>query len=174
MLAVWLTAPQLLFACGDDDDGGTRYQVSCDRACDRQYECDSNVNPETCSMNCTEDTADIGPNLRVDFLAGIDACVDALTCNQLAAATVFQTCQREAAVRLAPSPAANQLCQAVVDSIQECSGLTVGTAGCLETVKIFSDSALLSAQSCENESCNERTACLNAALGTDPGAQGRP
>ena len=123
-------------------------------------------------MMCREDSAAVGPHLRADFLAGIDACVDELSCVQLAAASVLQPCQREAAARLAPSGAAEALCQAVVDSIQECAGISVGTAGCLDGVKIFSDAALTSARACAEEPCDQRTACLSAELGTDPSAPG--
>jgi hypothetical protein len=71
-------------------------------------------------------------------------------------------------VNQAPSGAAMELCQAIVASLQMCLGVTVPTTGCLQSVKVFSDAALLRAKSCENESCNERVQCLTAELGTDP------
>ena len=171
-MVVCSTLLALAAGCGDDDNGATRYEVSCDRACDRVHECDSTMDIEDCAMTCKEDTAPVGPNLRADFLAGIDACVAELSCVQLAAAAVLQPCQREAAARLAPSASAEALCQAVVESIQECAGISVGTAGCLEGVKIFNDAALTSARACAEEPCDQRTACLSAELGMDPSAPG--
>ena len=152
--------------CGDDD-GPPKHEASCDRACARAHECSSSVDAGVCAMDCKDDTAEIGPNLRADFLAALDSCVADLNCIELAGAAVFQTCQREATARVAPSDAAVDLCDAVVDTIKECTGLTVGSAGCLDGVKVFHDSALARAQSCQAMSCDLRVQCLRDQLGID-------
>jgi hypothetical protein len=121
----------------------------------------------TCSASCKANASEIGPRLSGQFLTGLDSCVDGLNCVQLSVNDVFQTCQREVAARLAPSPAAVALCDEVVASIQMCTGLSVGTAGCLDAVKIFADSTLNLARACAEMSCDQRTACVQDALGTD-------
>jgi hypothetical protein len=157
-----------LASCGDDDaEDPHAYEASCDHACTRVHECDSTMAIATCSANCKDDASDIGPRLSGQFLAGLDSCIDGLNCVQLSVSNVFQTCQREVSARLAPSPAAEDLCDAVVASIQMCTGLSVGTAGCLDAVKIYADSALHLARACADMSCDQRTACVQDALGTD-------
>jgi hypothetical protein len=141
--------------------------ASCNRACTRAHECSSTVDAGACATDCTDDTAMIGPNLRSDFLAKIDDCVAELNCVALAGAAVFQTCQGQAAARIAPSKAAEELCDAVVASIRECTGLTTGTAGCLGTVKVFNDVALIKARACAEKSCDQRIQCLRDELGVD-------
>ena len=163
----WFALFGLLCACGDDD-GPPRHEASCDRACVRAQECSSAIDAGVCAMDCKNDTSAIGPNLRNDFLAALDECVAELSCVELAGNAVFQTCQREAAALTAPSAAAEALCDAVVESIRECTGLTVGTAGCLDGVKVFDDVALLRARACEGKSCDQRTECLRDELGIDP------
>jgi hypothetical protein len=165
MLAMCTFAP-IAAGCGDDD-GPPQHEASCDRACARAHECSSSVDEADCAMDCKDDTAEIGPNLRGDFLAALDSCTADLTCIEFAGAAVFQTCQREATARVAPSDAAVDLCDAVVDTIKECTGLTVGTAGCLDGVKVFHDTALTRAQTCEAKSCDQRVACLRDQLGID-------
>jgi hypothetical protein len=170
---LWLTLTLCsTFACGGDDESGAgNYEASCDMACSRAYQCDSSLDQESCAADCRNDAAAIGPKLNAGFLAGIDACIEELNCAELAVAAVFQTCQREAAARLSPSAAAEALCQAVADSIEECTGIGVGTAGCLGNVKIFRDSALAAARRCESRPCDQRTACLQTELGIDPTEQ---
>ena len=58
----------------------------------------------------------------------------------------------------------------LVADIQECVGVSVGTAGCLETFKVFSDSALATAQLCQEKPCDQNAACVTADLGVDPTA----
>lgn len=159
----------LAFAsCGDDDgEDPHAYEAACDHACTRVHECDSTMAIATCAANCKDNASDIGPRLSGQFLAGLDTCVDGLNCVQLSVNNVFQTCQREVSARLAPSPAAVDLCDEVVASIQMCTGITVGTAGCLDAVKIFTDSTLNLARACADMSCNQRPACVQDALGTD-------
>lgn len=163
----WFALFCALPACGDDD-GPARHEASCDRACVRAQECSSAIDAGVCATDCKDDTSAIGPNLRSDFLEALDDCVGELTCLELAGNAVFQTCQREAAALTAPSAAAEALCDAVVESIRECTGLTVGTAGCLDGVKVFHDAALLRARACEDKSCDQRTGCLRDELGIDP------
>jgi len=160
----------LLAACASSDDAGPSHEASCEMACARVYECDSSVDEQTCAANCKNDTADVGPHLSQAFLAGIDMCVDQLNCAQLALAGYFQTCQNEASARIAPSAAAEDLCQAVVETVQECTGLTIGTAGCLDGVKIFNDASLRAGRRCDERPCDQRAACLQAELGIDPTA----
>jgi hypothetical protein len=162
----WTVVLGFACACGDDD-GPPKHEASCDRACARAKECSSSVDEVDCAMDCKDDTAEIGPNLRGDFLAAIDSCVADLNCVQLAGAAVFQTCQLEATARVAPSDVAVDLCDTVVDTIKECTGLTVGTAGCLDGVKVFHDGALARARACAEKSCDQRVACLRNELGID-------
>lgn len=158
-----------LFACGDDDrDGSTAYLSSCEAACMRLHDCNSMVDIDACSMECKEDAAGVGPNLSSEFITALDACIADASCVQLAAQPVSQACQREAAARLGPSPAAELLCEAVVDSIRMCLGVTVGPEGCLNGAKIFNDAVLHSARSCDQMSCDQRSQCLEDKLGTDP------
>jgi hypothetical protein len=167
--ALWsLVCAVLLCACGDDsaEDPGA-YQDSCDNACARVHKCDSSMDVGTCASRCKSGAADIGPRLSGQYLVGIDSCVDQLNCVQLSLNSVFQTCQRDAASRIAPTPSAIDLCNAVVASIEMCTGLSVGTAGCLGAVKIYADSALHSARACADKSCDQRTACVQDALGID-------
>jgi hypothetical protein len=159
--------------CGDDGDQRS-YENSCDAACARAHECNSNVDVESCASDCRDDAADIGPQLSGSFLAALDACVAEQTCPQLALMPAVQGCQREAAAQLAPTQAARDLCDAIVASLQMCLGISVGTAGCLESVKIFSDSALVSARACAAMSCDQRTGCLQTELGTNPTATMMP
>ena len=158
-----------LLAAGGDDDGENphAYESSCDAACARLHDCNSNTDMATCATSCRDDAADIGPHLSTQYLMGIDACVQQMGCVQLALNPVFQTCQREAAARVSASPAAIDLCDEVVASLQMCSGLSVGTAGCLDTVKIFANSALNSAKTCESLPCDQRVACVQDQLGID-------
>jgi len=141
--------------------------------CDRALECDSTVDVESCTQDCLRDAEAIGPNLSSDFLHGVDACLQALSCPELAVATVSMRCQREAAADIAPSATAQALCEAVVASIQECVGVSVDTAGCLTTVKIFRDPVLDAARSCQQQSCDLRWGCLEEHLGIDPREGGR-
>jgi hypothetical protein len=166
-----LAAATSLLACGDDDDEpGPTYTASCDKACAKSHECSSTIDAHTCATDCKNDAAAIGPNLSSAFLAGIDACVAELSCAELAAAVAFDICESESRARIAPSAAANDFCGAVVAEIQECVGISVGTAGCLETFKVFSDTALATAQLCQEKPCDQKAACVTAELGVDPTA----
>jgi hypothetical protein len=159
----------LVQSCGDDDEQAS-YESSCDAACERAHSCNSDVDVAACASDCKSDAADVGPRLSSAFLGELDACIAEANCVQLAAMPAAQACQREAAAQLAPSAAARELCDAVVASLQMCLGLTVGPAGCLETVKIFSDSALSAARACDKMSCDQRSACMSRELGADPSA----
>lgn len=158
-----------LVSCGDDDrDSTTAYISSCEHACIRLHDCNSNVDIDDCAMDCQEDAARVGPRLSASFLSELDACIDRSSCVQLMAQPVSMACQREAAARLGPSPAAEELCEAVVASVQMCLGVTLPGAGCLDTVKIFADPYLESARGCDQVPCDMRAGCLQDELGTDP------
>jgi hypothetical protein len=159
-----------LLGCGDDGDGRISYENSCDAACERLQVCDSDVDIVECANDCKSAAAEIGPRLSTAFYAELDACIAEANCVQLAVMPIAQACQREAAAQLAPSGAARELCDAVEASIQMCVGITVGTAACLDSVKIFSDSALRAARTCETMSCDQRNECLQAELGIRPDA----
>jgi hypothetical protein len=146
------------------------YESSCDQACKRAHDCSSSVVIETCANDCKTNNADIGPHLSTDYLAGLDGCVKTLSCDQLVATQVLQSCQRDAAAKLAPTPAAVTLCDAVVASFKMCLNLTVGTAGCLDSSKIFSDAALTQARGCDKLPCDQRVGCLQNTLGVNPGS----
>ena len=167
---VLLAALSCASGCGDDGDESRAYETSCELACERTHDCDSSVDIETCASDCKDDVADIGPRLSGEFLDALDECIAGVSCPALALMPATEACQREAAARLAPSAAAEELCEAVVASIQMCAGISVGTAGCLDTVKIFSSSALTSARSCDEVPCDQRSDCLQMELGLDPSA----
>lgn len=155
----------LLAACDDDDGSG--YKQSCKRNCERAHDCVSSVDVENCASSCQDDLAAVGDNLRPDYVRGIDMCFDELSCDQLIAATATNACRDESAARLSPSQTAIKLCEAVADSFKECLGLTVGTADCIDSVKVFADPALRSALTCAERACNERISCLEDQLGID-------
>jgi hypothetical protein len=157
-----------VLACGDDGSGIVAYENSCDAACKRLHSCDSDVDVIACGNECKADAAEIGPRLSTAFYTELDACVAQANCVQLALMPAARTCQTEAAAQLRPSAAADALCDAFVDSLQMCLGLTVGPEGCLQAVKIYSDSALSAARACEMMSCDQRSECLRAELGIDP------
>src|SRR5262245_20265194 len=102
-----------VLGCGDDDEGRA-YETSCELACDRSHECDSTVDTEEGASDGKSDVAEIGPRLSGEFLDVLDSCIAELSCPQLALMPASQTCQREAAARLAPSAAAEDLCDAIV------------------------------------------------------------
>lgn len=160
----WAGLLLLIGAC-DDDDGGSGYQQTCARTCARAHDCVSSVNAEQCTRDCNAAFADVGDNLRRDFVMGIDSCLTKLSCDELVIAIGNQMCRDESSARLAPSQAAVALCDAVSASFQECLGLSVGTAGCLDSVKIFDDKALRSALMCVQQPCTERASCLEDQLG---------
>jgi hypothetical protein len=153
-----------LAAC-DDDDGGSGYKKSCEQTCERAHDCVSSVDAETCTEDCIEDLAEIGDHLSTDYVKGIDACFADLSCDQLVGALTSNQCQDEASARLAPSQAAIDLCENVADSLQECTGLSTGTAGCIDSVKIFNDGTLRSALTCAEQDCTKRFGCLQDQLG---------
>lgn len=155
----------LLGACGDDKP---RYEDSCEHNCGRAQECSASVDLQTCIDRCKTGLGGIGPNLRSDYLAGIDACVATQSCAELALGAIFTSCPRESRAQLAPSEAAKSLCRDIQASLSECAGLQVGTATCLETVKVFSDATLARAARCTGESCDRRLSCLVQDLGVDP------
>ena len=157
----WLAC---LAAC-EDGDGGSGYKQSCKRTCARAHDCVSTVNADSCTDDCVESLSEVGDHLRSDYVKGIDACFADLSCDQLVAALTNNACRDESSARLAPTPAAIELCEAVVDSLQDCIGLSTGTAGCLESVKIFNDSSLQSALTCKERACTERFSCLQDELG---------
>jgi len=172
LLRVLVLLASLAFApsCGDDGDGRATYESSCDAACMRAKTCNSEVDMAACASDCKSAAADIGPRLSSAFYTELDSCIAEANCVQLALLPAAQACQREATAQLAPSAAARELCDAVVASVQMCAGITAGAAGCLESVKIFSDSALVAARGCDTMSCDQRTECLRSELGIDPAA----
>lgn len=168
-LAILLITALAAAACGGDDDEGATgdYVSSCQQACARIAECDSSQSIETCTATCRSDAGVVGPNLSAQFLTGLDACIQGLTCPELAAAALFDNsaCEAEAAARVVPTGAVTSFCDRVSESFAECTGIAVGTGGCIDSFKVFSDAALGSASRCADEPCDQRVACLDAELG---------
>lgn len=159
----WL-ALGLASACGDSQDVDG-YQAYCARSCQHLHECTASVDVAQCTQSCEDDYADVGPHLRQDYLAGIDQCAADLSCTELAVNAASGRCAREARAKVSASATAVSLCGAVDDSIQECLGVSLGTAGCIEAVKILTDTALLSATPCFDKPCDRRASCLSDTVG---------
>jgi hypothetical protein len=157
----------LVAGCSDDGSSTPAYKASCSRNCARAHDCSSTIDAEQCVDDCEDDLEDVGPQLRDDYLAGIDSCVAELSCNELVAASILNTCPMEAAARLGPSKAAQDLCDQVQESLEECLGVSGGASACLDTVKVFADGALRRAADCGSEPCDQRFTCAQEALGVD-------
>lgn len=157
----------LLFsiAACDDDDEGSGYRQSCANSCERLHKCLSSVDVAQCRDSCESELESFGDNLRADYVAATDACIGKLTCDQLAINSFSQMCRNEAEARIAASQAAIQLCEGVSASLKTCTGLSVGTAGCIESVKVFADRPLRSALTCQKLSCDQQPDCAYQALG---------
>jgi hypothetical protein len=107
----------------------------------------------------------VGDHLRQDYVAGIDSCTGDLSCDQLIVATLTESCASEARASLAASRSALALCDLVSASVEECGGATLGAAGCIESVKVFTDLSLRSALTCSDVRCDQRADCVAEALG---------
>jgi hypothetical protein len=153
-----------LVAC-DDEDEGSGYVQSCANSCKRLHNCLSSVDEASCRSSCERELESFGDNLRPDYVAATDACIEKLTCDQLAINSFSQTCRNEAEARLAASQAAIRLCEGVSASLKTCTGLDVGTAGCIGNVKIFADRPLRSALTCQDLPCDQQADCAYEALG---------
>jgi hypothetical protein len=107
----------------------------------------------------------VGDHLRPDYVAGIDDCIEALSCDQLALATLTESCATKSRASLAASRTALQLCDAVSASLQQCGAAASAASGCIDNVKVFSDRSLRSALTCADAPCDQRADCLLEALG---------
>ena len=154
-------------ACGDDPP---RYERSCAHNCDRAHECSASIDIDACERDCQARFARIGPHLRGDYLDRVDGCVDDRSCTGLALDIVLNTCPNEARARVAPSESAVDFCESISTSVAECVGPRLGTALCIDNVKIFNDATLASAARCSKVSCDERLPCLEDVFGQDPTA----
>lgn len=155
----------LLSAAACDDDEGSGYVQSCANSCKRLHNCLSSVDEAQCRSSCEEELKGFGDNLRSDYVASIDSCIQKLSCDQLAVNTFSQSCRNEAQARLAASQQAIKLCEQVSASIKTCTGLSVGTAGCIESIKMFADGPLRSALTCLDLPCDQRADCAYDTLG---------
>ncbi len=153
----------LVWACGSSD--GSTYVGSCSRACNEAKKCDSTIDTETCSNACQNELAAVGPKLSNTYLSEVDQCIAAANCAELAAQFVLNSCDRAARASIGASSQATSYCEASIVAGEECSRFALGQGACLELVKVFSDSALSSAEACFSQSCDQHAACVLAELG---------
>jgi hypothetical protein len=147
---------------GDDDDDGGGYLASCDRACARVNDC-AGTDTQTCSNDCRNTYAAVGPNVSSQYLAALDQCIQSLSCAGLLAATYLDTCDNQARASIGASATVVGFCETWV---QECGG--AGTAvetACIESLKVFSDAALNGASRCLENACAGRVMCVLTDLG---------
>lgn len=136
----------------------------CGALCDRENQCDTSLDGQTCKNSCTNSTAAVFPRLRSDVVQLIVTCFDDKDCKSVLGGDVVGTCASEAVARVAPSDAAVAYCDALTSAKQKCGGAT-SKATCLDTAKLYSDDAIAEAQNCAARACTEIDACVGAVFG---------
>jgi len=113
----------------------------CADSCTKAHGCDKTVDVQTCSNECKNNFAAVGPKLRDDFLASITACYSDQDCVAVLADTALGKCTDEAVAELAPSKEGTSFCTDYEDAVSKCDS-NFDKAQCYDKAKTFNDDAL--------------------------------
>ena len=136
----------------------------CESICEKQHDCDTSEDKETCVNKCQNEGAAVAPHVRGDLLSNIASCVGDSDCKSVLKGSAENSCAAEELAKLSPSDAATSFCTALKDAGKKC-GLMVDKASCLKTAKTFNDASLEDAEACTEKSCSAQSKCIGAAFG---------
>jgi hypothetical protein len=74
-------------------------------------------------------------------------------------------CTEETTAVLSPSSAGKAFCEAYEQAVEKCEGDDFDKAACFEQAKSFNDDAILAAQKCLDDACDDIDACVASSLG---------
>lgn len=158
----------LLAACGD---GGSTSPAACQLACQRAAVCQPPADARACTSACATGpgypyaSPYPEPALSPRYLDAVRRCLDGVPCSSADFYGASDACARDAALRLKPSKAADELCRRALTADGYCGTATLSGYACLDTVKIYDDAALRRARSCYDAPCSTQPACVDQTLG---------
>jgi hypothetical protein len=135
----------------------------CAKSCAAQKKCNSMVDETTCTNNCKNQAASYAGKVRVDYVEYINQCVQTSSCDKIS------SCNETAKASIAPSSAAQTFCDELIKKHTECKFPDTDKARCLNTYKVFVDSALDSARTCLSKACGDYNACVLSTVGVRAG-----
>lgn len=139
----------------------------CSAMCSRIQTCDKSTDSQTCENQCTNGNAAVFPRLRTDVVDLIVSCFDGKDCKTVLGGEFVGACTADAIASVAPSAAASSFCDALATAKKSCSGSTSTTkAACLDSAKLYGDSAIAQAQNCVKRGCSEIDTCVSAVFGS--------
>lgn len=158
-----------------DSDGGARPATStsgnyptadafCGKYCGRVQTCDNATDEQTCTNACVNANAAVFPKLRPDVVDAIASCFDEKDCKTVLGGGAIATCASEAVASVAPSSVATEYCDELDAAAKKC-GKSRDKASCLNTAKLYNDTALTGARACAQKACADIDTCVSAALG---------
>jgi hypothetical protein len=143
----------------------------CTAMCSRIQSCDKAIDSQTCENQCTNGNAAVFPRLRSDVVSLIVSCFDGKDCKTVLGGGFVGACTADAIASVAPSAAASKFCEALATAKKSCSGSTSMTkAACLDSAKLYGDTAIAQAQNCVKRGCSEIDTCVSAVFGSLGGA----
>jgi hypothetical protein len=143
----------------------------CTAMCNRIQSCDNSTDSQTCENQCTNGNAAVFPRLRTDVVNLIVSCFDGKDCKTVLGGGFVGACTADAIASVAPSAAASKFCDALSTAKNSCSGGSSTTkAACLDSAKLYGDSAIAQAQNCVKRGCSEIDTCVGAVFGSLGGA----
>ena len=157
----------LLIGCGSSAEssagtGAADVDFYCASACDKQVECDSKSDRDTCVNSCKTNNATSVSHLRADFVNALTECMNAADCKSLL--TGESECAEKIIAKAAPSPAGEVFCAEYAKQGDKC-GFTRTESSCLEITKFYDDDSMSAAEACLNKACPAQDPCVLAAFG---------
>jgi hypothetical protein len=139
----------------------------CSAMCGREQSCDMTIDTQTCENECTNANAAVFPRLRSDVVQLVVGCFDGKDCKTVLGGEFVGACTADAIASVAPSAAAATFCDALANAKNKCgSSQTTTKAQCLDSAKLYGDSAIAQAQNCVKRSCSEIDTCVAAVFGS--------
>jgi hypothetical protein len=135
--------------------------------CSRVQACDKSLDAQTCENECANGNAAVFPRLRSDVVDLIVECFDGKDCKTVLGGGFVGACTADAIATVAPSAAAATFCDALAAAKKTCSGASAQSkAECLNTAKLYGDTAIAQAQNCVKRGCTEIDTCVGAVFGS--------
>lgn len=153
---------------GEKGKGGTNGDAPtleewCGGLCQARETCDRTYDAATCSSACKNQSAAVFPKLRADVLVSQMECFASSDCKTVLDQKASQTCAATAAASVAPSDLCKEFCTQMSTKAVSCSFEKLSVASCLETFKVFADSAHEEGTGCLQKGCQDVGRCLMAA-----------
>ena len=143
----------------------------CEAACKRINECDSAKDVQTCKSSCENVNASILPKMRTETIDGMMQCFEEKDCKTVLTSSFVNTCINETAASLAPSPKAEEFCDAWAATAKKC-GRTLNKAACLNLSKVYTDQTIDVAKACTAKACTDLERCISGAFGSTSSSGG--